>query len=397
MRLVHLSDVHLGYRQYQRLTPGGANQREADVATTFRRAIDKVVELRPDIVLIAGDVFHSVRPTNPAILHAFTQLARLRSSIPEAIVVIVAGNHDTPRTSETGCILRLFVPLGIHVAEADAKRFDFPERSLSVLAVPDMFGSHPSLDPDPGAKFNILVMHGEVEGVLPAGYVGDRAPMEISRQEIGAERWSYVALGHYHVHRQVAPNAYYSGSLDYTSANVWGELMEERIGRLPGKGLVEYDLDAAKLTFHHLSPSRDLVDLPALSARGMSAAEVDVAIRERVERAGDIDHRIVRLIIRDIPRHIVRGLDHKALRDYKRRALYFHLDTRRPEVIREHGHAAPGKRPSLSDIVRSKLMSRSIESDLDRDELVELGLQYLREAEVLATASAAPASEMSES
>ena len=34
MRLVHLSDLHLGYRQYQRLTPGGINQREADVAAT---------------------------------------------------------------------------------------------------------------------------------------------------------------------------------------------------------------------------------------------------------------------------------------------------------------------------------------------------------------------------
>ena len=39
MRLVHLSDLHLGYRQYQRLTPGGVNQREADVATTFRTLV----------------------------------------------------------------------------------------------------------------------------------------------------------------------------------------------------------------------------------------------------------------------------------------------------------------------------------------------------------------------
>jgi hypothetical protein len=32
LRLVHLADLHLGYRQYQRLTPRGINQREADVA-----------------------------------------------------------------------------------------------------------------------------------------------------------------------------------------------------------------------------------------------------------------------------------------------------------------------------------------------------------------------------
>ena len=84
MRLVHLADLHIGYRQYQRLTPAGINQREADVAATFRRAIDKTIELRPDFVLIAGDVFHSVRPSNPAILHAFLQFARLVSSLPDA-------------------------------------------------------------------------------------------------------------------------------------------------------------------------------------------------------------------------------------------------------------------------------------------------------------------------
>ena len=98
MRLIHLSDLHLGYRQYQRLTPGGINQREADVAATFRTAIDRVIALRPDAIVVAGDVFHSVRPTNQAILHAFLQFSRLRQSLPDAAIVLVAGNHDVPRT-----------------------------------------------------------------------------------------------------------------------------------------------------------------------------------------------------------------------------------------------------------------------------------------------------------
>ena len=84
LRLVHLADLHLGYRQYQRLTPRGINQREADVAQSFTRAIDKMIELAPDVVLIAGDVFHQVRPTNTAILHAFLQFARLRAALPDA-------------------------------------------------------------------------------------------------------------------------------------------------------------------------------------------------------------------------------------------------------------------------------------------------------------------------
>ena len=137
MRLVHLSDLHLGYRQYQRLTPAGINQREADVARAFRNAIDKTIELAPDVVVIAGDICHPVRPTNPAILTAFSQFARLKAALRGTEVVIVAGNHDTPRTAETGCILKLFEPLDIHVVDSEPRRIPFPDRSLSILAVPD--------------------------------------------------------------------------------------------------------------------------------------------------------------------------------------------------------------------------------------------------------------------
>jgi exonuclease SbcD len=126
MRLVHLSDLHLGFRQYQRLTPSGVNQREADVARTFARVVEQVIALRPDLVLVAGDVFHAVRPSNPAILFAFKQFLRLRAALPDALVVMVAGNHDAPKTTETGCILRLFLECGVHVVDATADRLSFP-------------------------------------------------------------------------------------------------------------------------------------------------------------------------------------------------------------------------------------------------------------------------------
>src|SRR5881392_1529858 len=104
MRLVHISDLHLGYRQYQRLTPTGVNQREADVAGTFRLAVDRIIGLEPDVIIVAGDVFHTARPTNQAILHAFLQFSRLVHALPSTEIVIVAGNHDTPRSSDVGGI-----------------------------------------------------------------------------------------------------------------------------------------------------------------------------------------------------------------------------------------------------------------------------------------------------
>ena len=391
LRLVHLADLHLGYRQYQRLTPRGINQREADVALSFTRAIDKIVELAPELVLIAGDVFHQVRPTNTAILHAYLQLARLRAALPRTEVVMVAGNHDTPRASETGCILRLFAPIGVHVVEAEPRALEFPALDLSLLAVADNQHQRPKLVPSGSHRWNVLLLHGEVEGMLgPFAATHEMATQEIPQDDLHGSAWDYIALGHYHVYRRLAPNQFYSGSLDYTSTNTWGERIEEEMAGVPGKGIIEHDLATGTHTFHRLPPSREFVDLPMVSARGLTTEEVNARITDVVESCpGGIDDKIVRLVVRDLPRHITRQLDHKQLREFRRRALHFHLDTRRPEIIRSVGHGAPGRRPSLADFVRDKLRERMVPADVDRDALVELGLRYLKDAEERDSPSAA--------
>lgn len=384
MRLVHLSDLHLGFRQFQRQTPAGINQREADVASAFGRAVDRLIELAPDVIVIGGDVFHTVRPTNTAILHAFQQFARLVEALPRTAVVMVAGNHDMPRSTETICILRLFAaPLGIHVADREARRFEFQDLGLSVLAVPDLPPGSVDLTPDRSARYNVLVLHGEVQGMLPQADGTDRAAMQIPVEELSRPGWDYVALGHYHVYKRIADHVYYSGSLEYTSSNPWGEIAEEKAAKLPGKGMIERDLSTGKQMFHPLPATRAVLDLAPLEGRGMSAADLDAAITSSVARiTGGIDGKIVRLLARNVPRHIARELDHKALRDLQRRALHFHLDTRRPESVRREVSGSPGRRPSLADTLREALRARPVVAGVERDALVTLGLRYLDEAEV---------------
>ena len=107
-----------------------------------------------------------------------------------------------------------------------------------------------SSSPDAQARWNVLLMHGEVEGMPRAGGMpAERAAVEVSREELGASSWSYVALGHYHVYQQIAPNAFYAGSIDYTSTNPWEELVEERSSGLPGKGFIEHDLETGEHRF----------------------------------------------------------------------------------------------------------------------------------------------------
>jgi len=385
MRLVHLADLHLGFRQYQRLTATGVNQREADVEGTFERAAAQITALAPDVIVIGGDVFHTVRPSNPAILHAFRVLLEWRTQLPDTRIIMVAGNHDAPRTSETGCILGLFREIGVHVADAEAELFTFADQSLAVLAVPDVPGIvRPSLVPPDGFQHRVLLMHGEVQGMLPAHMATpERAAIEIPVADLHVDQWSYVALGHYHVYREVAPRTYYSGSLDYTSSNPWGELQEERAQRVPGKGFVEHDLTTGAHRFHPVMPARALHDLPAIDATGMGASDLDAAIRARVDSTpGGIDQCVVRLTVHNAPRHIVRELDHVALRDYRKRAMHFQLDTHRPAPIAHRMGGGPAvRRATLADVVADRLRERVLTTGIERDALVTLGLQYLAQAE----------------
>jgi hypothetical protein len=86
-----------------------------------------------------------------------------------------------------------------------------------------------------------------------------------------------------------------------------------------------------------------------------------------------VDDKVVRLRVRNIPRHVARELDHAAIRALKSAALHFHLDLLRPAVQRTVGLGAPGRRQTLPELVRSYLERRPLPAELDRDAFVGLG------------------------
>jgi DNA repair protein SbcD/Mre11 len=378
VRLAHLADPHLGVRQYHRQTPSGINQREADVARAFRLAVDGVIAARPEAVVIAGDLFHSVRPTNAAIVFAFKQFQRLREALPDAPIVLVAGNHDTPRSAETGSILRLFEELGVDVAVDEARRLEYPALDLSVLAVPHqaLVGQERAeLRPEGGVRRQVMVLHGEIEGVLPTQrHTVEYGGALVSLRELAPEEWSYIALGHYHVQHEVAAHTWYSGSLEYVGTNVWGELADEAEQGIRGKGWLLADLDRGSVTREPVPPSRPIIDLEPIRGEGLGAEALDQLIQDRLHAVpGGVADRIVRLRVYDVPRHVARELNHTAIRDWKAEALHFHLDIRRPEVQRTVGVGAPGRRQTLPDLVRDYLRGRPLPGELDREEFVRLG------------------------
>jgi DNA repair protein SbcD/Mre11 len=386
VKLAHIADPHLGIRQYHRQTSAGINQREADVAQAFRTAIDGVIAARPDAVVFAGDLFHSVRPSNSAIVFAFRQFQRLREALPNAPVVLIAGNHDTPRTVETGSILRLFEELGVDVATDDPRRLVYPELDLSIFAVPReaiLSAEPPALLPEGPQKHQVLVAHFEVEGEYPLGHVAtEYGGAVISRRELHLSDWTYVALGHYHTQHQVAKNAWYAGSLDFIGPNIWGEASDEVDHGSHGKGWLLVDLQTQQVERHAVPAARKVLDLEPVKAEGLSAEAVDALIAGRIASAsGGVSDQIVRLRVFDIPRYVARELNHAAVRGFKADALHFQLDFRRPELHRTTGVGAPGRRQTLPELVSSYLEGRPLPAELDRDAFVRLGRELMDSVE----------------
>jgi exonuclease SbcD len=353
--------------------------------------VDDVIAARPDIVLIAGDLFHSVRPTNAAILDAFNQLRRLRAGLPQAPIVMIGGNHDTPRSVETGTILKLFEAIdGVTAVPQEPRYLSLERLDLSLLCVPyaATVGPRPAFVPEGRAKHNVLLLHGRLAGLLPGDeWWYDHATAPIEPRELSAERWDYVALGHYHVAHAVRANAWYAGALEYVSPNPWGELKDEAAEGRPGeKGWLLVELGASRgaahVQFQSVPLARRVVDLDPIEGAGATPAELDRLVTERVRGIpGGLDEQIVRQLMWNVPRYVARELNHARIRELKARALHYHLDVRRPPAARTVGVGAPGPRRTLADVVVEYLERRLLDAAVPRERLIGLARGYLERAE----------------
>lgn len=385
LKIAHLADLHLGFRQFDRQTAKGGNQREADVALAFSRAVDDLLEQRPHLVVIAGDIFHSVRPTNPAILFLFQQLQRLRVGLPDAPLVLVAGDHDTPRTSETGSILKLYEAVGAEVVIDAPRRLEFSKLDCAVLAVPHqalMGPARPALRPERGGPtVNVLVTHGQFASLGEARGTMDFGGAPLSLEELAPPAWDYIALGHYHVTHAVADNARYAGSLEYLPPNPWGQLQDQAERGVKGKGYLLVELPGLRVTQRTVTPARRHVELEPIRAAGLTAKQIDEQIAAAVKQSKPaIDHNVARLLVWDVARATAHDLDHQAIRGYKARALHFQLDIRRPEERYRVGLGAPARRQTLPETVKDFLSRRLLDADVPRDEFVRTGVEYVEQA-----------------
>ena len=88
MKFFHLSDLHIGLKLFNR------DLRE-DQEYILRQITDLAVREQPQAVVIAGDIYDKAVPSAEAVEVFDRFIAGLNAALPDAAVMMIAGNHDS--------------------------------------------------------------------------------------------------------------------------------------------------------------------------------------------------------------------------------------------------------------------------------------------------------------
>ena len=247
MKIVHCSDLHLGKRFSG--NKDYVKKRYMDFFNAFATFVDKVEKIKPDVCLIAGDIFDK-KEINPDILSKTEYLfKKLKDNVKKDIIAI-EGNHDNSRILEESWLEYLQEQ---NILKVFYYNKDFEEKNYLKI---DDINFYPVGYPgfmidealtklseklNPQEK-NIVVVHTGISGgtnTLP-GLVST------SILDLFKDKAIYIAGGHIHsftTYPKEKPYFFVSGSLEFS--NVQNEKSDK-------KGFILFDTDTLNYEFIEL-------------------------------------------------------------------------------------------------------------------------------------------------
>ena len=279
MKFFHLSDLHIG-KQLHRY-----NLKE-DQQVILKEVIAYAKELRPDAIVIAGDIYDKSVPSAEAVTIFDEFLTELSEITPVIPILIISGNHDSPdRLNYASEILRRHhiylvgnvpeqpeehiekVTLQDTYGEVDFYLLPFMKpgyvRNVFVNNVPETYADAvreiiKREEIDYNNKRNVLVSHqfyvGEKEGSPETCDSEVFSVGGIDNVDIGAvKEFDYVALGHLHGAQYVSrPKIRYCGTLLKYSVSESTQTKSLTVVTLKEKG------EKPEIACYPLHPLRDV-------------------------------------------------------------------------------------------------------------------------------------------
>jgi DNA repair protein SbcD/Mre11 len=252
MRVLHTADWHLG-RSFHGESLLAAQAAAAEHVVAVAR------DVRPDVAVIAGDLYDRALPPVDAVRLAGEALVRLSELCP---VVLIPGNHDSAARLEFGS--PLLARAGLHVRarvaevgepvvldgacvyaipylEPDLVRDELgcEERGHAAALAAAMDRVRADLARRPAGTRAVVVAHAFVAGAVPSDSERDLTvggSASVSATLFGGV--DYAALGHVHRPQRVGVNGWYAGSPVALSFSEAGHVKSLAIKEL-GRGLPE--------------------------------------------------------------------------------------------------------------------------------------------------------------
>ena len=238
MKIIHSADAHLAYRQY------GFAQREEDFLKAFRHVIQRAVDLKAEVLIIAGDLFDIPKP--PAYIVAAVCEAVAYAKSTNVDVVGIDGNHDVA----DGNWLKVCGILDL----ASVPNYGVNGVRIGALPYlrPTVFKDQLKKMADAGTKLDVFVMHQAV------AEMADFVAQEITLMEIAP--WlnqmgvKYVAMGDIHNYKEMefaGIRFAYAGS---TEVNAIDERRDKSFS------IVDFDANGKMSTATEPVPIRPIVE-----------------------------------------------------------------------------------------------------------------------------------------
>ncbi len=269
MKLIHLSDLHLG----KRVNEFSMLEDQAFILQEILRIID---EEQPQAVVLAGDIYDKSVPSGEAVQLFDGFLWELSSR--KLQVFVISGNHDSPERLSFGG--RLMEGSGIHLApvysgKVEPAVLEDAYGPVNVYLLPFLKPAHVrryfpeeeigSYTEALGKAVEALEIHKEQRNVLVTHqFVTGASRSDSEEISVGGsdnvdasvfDAFDYVALGHIHGPQNIgSPRIRYCGTpLKYSFSEV-GQQKSVTVAELKEKGTLE-------VTARPLTPLRDLREI----------------------------------------------------------------------------------------------------------------------------------------
>ncbi|MGA2683215.1 MAG: exonuclease SbcCD subunit D [Candidatus Bathyarchaeia archaeon] len=263
---MHCNDTHLD-KNFSISNISKAIQRKEDLNNNFSKVVDYAVKNKPDVFLMAGDVFDKILPTNASRVFLTQEIKRLKDA--NIAVFIIGGNHDVPRFGVSPT-LAIDVLDSAGIATVFSRSDIIQKKKLTIKGKTicvsgrsyyTLFeGANPLKDTEVplDGDYNILMIHGSLQGLNVASSVPEMAYQNPFQADDIKNGLNYLALGHFHNHFEREHMGCKIVNPGSTEKLTWAEINDE-------KGFVWAELNGSETTTEFIKLDTRLMETNELT------------------------------------------------------------------------------------------------------------------------------------